>query len=87
MSIIKTLTNLLTRAYRREAAALDVKANKLFGSSVVSAEHAVELAAQAQAEQNQATELRAQSIAVSNQADSLRKRGEEVAAFFSAEVK
>lgn len=85
MSIIKTLTRLLTVAYRREADALDAKADKVFGASVVSAEHAVELAAQAQAEQEQAIELRGQSITLSNQADALRKRGAEVAAFFAAE--
>lgn len=87
MSIIKTLTSLLVKAYNREAKALDVQADKLFGSSVVAGEHAVELAAQSEAEKNQSIELRGQSITASNQADALRKRGAEVSAFFSGEVK
>lgn len=85
MSIIKTLTNLLVRAYRREAAALDVKANKLFESGISAGEHAVELAAQASAEQAYSIELRSQSLSASNEADRLRKRGAEVSAFFKGE--
>lgn len=86
MNAIKFLTNLLVKAYQKEAARVQAEADKLGQAQAAEALNAVELAKQAEIAREQSIELGRQKTAAADRAAGIAARGKQVETFFLGDV-